>query len=155
MIDCDANMCPEDFEKKPVFQSRHVFIEAPGEGVSTFRSKGPNGEFIERTHDSVVSSHGLQGKIKNMEVVEDFESIPHKAVTFWVETESSGCGVSKKYLKLFLDSVVESCQDVARKKKNEVLNEISAGVPRETDAAGCGVTPNAVFEPKALMQERF
>ena len=29
----------------------------------------------------------LQGKIKNMEVVEDFQSRPHKAVTFLVERE--------------------------------------------------------------------
>ena len=54
-----------------------MIIEALGEGVSTSRSKGPNGEFIERTYDYVIASHCLQGKIKNMEVVEDFESRPH------------------------------------------------------------------------------
>ena len=51
-----------------------MFIKAPGEGVSTSRSKGPNGEFTERTYDYFIASHSLQGEIKNMEVVEDFES---------------------------------------------------------------------------------
>ena len=64
-----------------------MFIKSPGEGVSTGRSKGPNGELIERTHDYVIASHGLQVKIKNMAVVEDFESRPHKAVTFLVERD--------------------------------------------------------------------
>ena len=52
---------------------------------STCRSKGPNREFIERTYDCVIASHSLQGKIKNMGVVEDFESRPHKLVSFLVE----------------------------------------------------------------------
>ena len=47
--------------------------------------KGPNGEFFERTCDCVIASHSLQGKIKNMGVVEDFESRPHSVVTFLVE----------------------------------------------------------------------
>ena len=41
-----------------------MFIEAPGEGVSTCRSKGTTGEFIERTYDYVIASHSLQGKIR-------------------------------------------------------------------------------------------
>ena len=75
----------EDVRKSLWFKSRHMFIEAPGEGVSTCRSKGPTGEFIERKYDDVIASHSLQGKIKNMDVVEDFESRPHRAVTFLVE----------------------------------------------------------------------
>ena len=31
-----------------------------------------------------------------------------------------------------------------KKMENEVMNEISANVPREADAAGCGVTQKAV-----------
>ena len=46
-----------------------MFIVAPGEGVSTCRSKGPTGELAERTFDCVIVSHGLQGKIKKMEVL--------------------------------------------------------------------------------------
>ena len=75
-------MEPEDFENNLWYEKRNMFIEAPGEGVSTSRSKGPNGEFIERTYDDVIASHCLQGKFKNFEVVEDFESRPNKAVTF-------------------------------------------------------------------------
>ena len=66
LIACDANVCPEDFKKSLLFKSRHMFIEAPG--VST--RKGPNGEFVERTYDHVIASHSLQGKIKDMEVVD-------------------------------------------------------------------------------------
>ena len=39
-------------------------------------------ELIERTYDYGVASQSLQEKIKKMEAVEDFESKPHKAVTF-------------------------------------------------------------------------
>ena len=61
-------------------------MEAPKE-VSTCRSKGPKGEVIERTHDYVIASRSHKGKVKspNMEAVEDFESRPHKAVSFVVE----------------------------------------------------------------------
>ena len=87
LIACDANMCPEDSKKSLRFRSRHMFIKAPGEGVSTGRSNGPFDELNERTYDYVIASHGLQVKIKNMEVVEDFESRPHKAVIFLVERD--------------------------------------------------------------------
>ena len=66
----------------------HLFIEAPGEGISSCRFTGPKGDLIESAYDSVLASQSLQEKIKNMEVVEDFESRPHKAVTFQVELPS-------------------------------------------------------------------
>ena len=48
----------------------------------------PNGELVGRKKsDHVVASQRLQEKIKNMEVVEDFESRPHKAVTFLAERD--------------------------------------------------------------------
>ena len=56
---CDANVCPENFKKSLWFNSIHMFIEAPGEGVSTCRSKSPNGELIERTYDGVIASHSF------------------------------------------------------------------------------------------------
>ena len=40
---------------------------------------GPKGEPVEITFDFVIPSRSLQGQIKNMVVVEDFESRPHKA----------------------------------------------------------------------------
>ena len=82
---CDAHLNPEDFTKSLWYQSRHMFIEATEEGVSTCRFKGPNGELIERTYDYVIASHSLQGKIKKVEVMKDVESRPHKAVIFLVE----------------------------------------------------------------------
>ena len=69
MIAFDANMCPEDFKKNHWFQSRHMFIETPGAGISTCRSKGPNGAVTEITCDYVIARQSLQGKINNMEVV--------------------------------------------------------------------------------------
>ena len=49
--------------------------------------KAQEGEWIERTNDYVIGSGCLKGKILEMEVVEDFESRPHKAVSFMVERE--------------------------------------------------------------------
>ena len=63
-----------------------MFIEAPKE-VSTCRSKGPKGELVERAYDYVIPSQNLKGKITKMEVVEDFEFRPHKAVSFVIERD--------------------------------------------------------------------
>ena len=86
LIACDANMSPEDFEKSMWFSSRQMFVEAPKE-VSTCRSEAPKGELIERTCDCVIASQNLKRKIINMEVVEDFESRPHEAVSFVIERD--------------------------------------------------------------------
>ena len=63
-----ANMSPKDFEKSLWFQSKQMFTEALT-AASTCRSRGPNGELIERTKNYVIASRCLRGKI--MEVVED------------------------------------------------------------------------------------
>ena len=74
-----------------------MFIESAGRRISTCRSAGPKGEAAERTRDYDIASRSLQGKIKDVEVVEDFESRPLKAVVFWVDREgnsgsaSAGC----------------------------------------------------------------
>ena len=65
LIACDADMCPEDFEKSLWLQSRHMFIKVPREGVSTCRSKGSKGLLIERTYDYVIASHSLKGKMRS------------------------------------------------------------------------------------------
>ena len=62
-----------------------MFTEAPEKGISACRSKGPKSEATERTYDCVIASGSLQGKIKKMDVAEDFESRPHTAVAFLVE----------------------------------------------------------------------
>ena len=51
--------------------------------------KGPCGELVESTYGNVIASQCLQGKLKNMEVVDDFESRPHNAVTFLVARDKS------------------------------------------------------------------
>ena len=85
---CDAHLNPEEFKKSLWYQSRHMFIEATEEGVSTCRSKGPNGELIERTYDYVIASHSLQGKIKKIKVMEDMLSQGHiRRLLFLVERD--------------------------------------------------------------------
>ena len=82
----DADMSPAEFEKNLWFQRNRMHLVAPKE-ASTCRSKGAKGEWIERTFDNVVACHSLKGQISQMEVVKDFESRPHKAVSFVVERE--------------------------------------------------------------------
>ena len=86
LIACDANMCPEDFEKSLWFQKEQMYVVVPKE-ASTCRSKGPKGEWIERTYDYVIACHSLRRQISQMKVVEDFESRPDKAVSFVVERD--------------------------------------------------------------------
>ena len=83
LVACDANMDPEDFKKSSWYKCRCMLIEAPGEGISTCRSRSLNGELIERTYDYVIACHSLQENIKNMELREDFESRPHRTAIFW------------------------------------------------------------------------
>ena len=59
-------------------------------GASKCRSKGPKEEWIERTYDHVVASGSLKGKISQMEVEQDFESRPHKAVLSVQKREGEG-----------------------------------------------------------------
>ena len=158
LIACDANMCPEDFKKSPWFRSRHMFTKAPGEGVSTCRSKGPNGEFFERTYDCVIASHSLQGETNNMEVVADFESRPHKAVTFLEERDKEfqvwrEQKMPKGSARIQRWKAARKKQGGRRKRRrgrreerqgdNEVIRRTIAGVPKDADTVGGGVTRNA------------
>ena len=88
--------CPEDFESLR-FQSRHMFIKASVEDVSTCTPQGPKGEPNERTYDHVIASRSFEVKIKNIEVVQDFESRPHKASSFVVERVWREQQCSKRY----------------------------------------------------------
>ena len=78
LVACDANMCPEDFEKSPWFQKELMHVVAPKE-ASTCRSMDSKGEWVERTNDYVMVCHSLRRNISQMKVVENFESRPHKA----------------------------------------------------------------------------
>ena len=62
-----------------------MHVVAPKE-ASTCRSKGPKGEWIERTYDFFCVSQ-LQEKFSQVKVVEDVGSRPYKAVSFVVERE--------------------------------------------------------------------
>ena len=86
LVACDANMSPEDVEKSLWFRKERMHVLASN-GVSTCRSKGPKGERVEKTYDHVITCNGFRRKISKMEVVEDFESRPQKAVSFVLERE--------------------------------------------------------------------
>ena len=60
---CDANMCPEDFENSLWFQRELMHVVVP-KVASTCRSKGPKGEWTERTNDYVIASGSLKGKFR-------------------------------------------------------------------------------------------
>ena len=77
MVACDANMNPEDFKKSLwyTYSQRHQVKE-----YLPCRSTGPN-----ETYDCVIASQNRN--IQNMEVVEEFESRPQKAVTSLVERD--------------------------------------------------------------------
>ena len=66
-----------------------MHVIAP-ERMSTCRSKIAKGEWVEKVCDKVIGCNRLKGKISLMEVVEGFESRPHKAVTFVVERGEAG-----------------------------------------------------------------
>ena len=72
LVACD-NMNPEDFKKSLGLTEKSMFFETLDERISTCRSKDANDELIRRTYDYVIANQSLQGKIKDMEVVEDFE----------------------------------------------------------------------------------
>ena len=166
LIACDANMCPEDSGKIVRFQSRRMFIKAPGEEVSTTRSKGLHGELFERTYCCVIASHSLQEMLRNVEVVEDFESRPLKAVTFLAERETKNfrCGVNINCHKRLQDSAVEMLpgrnnvegreqegEEEGQKKmiENEVIRGIIAGVPKEADTVGGRHSEYCISSPKS------
>ena len=80
---CDASMSPEDFEKNLWFRKDRMHVIAPA-GVSTSRSRIAEGEWVEKVYDYVMACSCLKGKFSDMQVMEDFASRPHKAVTFIV-----------------------------------------------------------------------
>ena len=92
LIACDANMCPEDFEKSLWFQRELMHVVAPKE-ASTCRSKGPKDVWpkrcVARKNPSQCRCEWSSQKeqISQTQVVEDFESRPHEAVSFVVRRE--------------------------------------------------------------------
>ena len=96
-----------------------------------------------------------------LEVVEDVESRPHKAVTFSAERDiefqvwreqkmpkaslrhSGGRLPGRIKIEEGRDEEKEEEDGQEKKMDNEVIREILAGVPKEADAVGGGVTQKA------------
>ena len=91
---CVANVSPVEFEKSIWFQRNRMHVVAP-EKASMCRSKGVKGERIEKVYDCVIACDSLKGKISQMAVVEDFESRPHKAVSFFGRERHGGSGMER------------------------------------------------------------
>ena len=70
----------------------HVIAPA---GVSTCRSKKTKEEWVEKVYDYVVACSSLKGRISDMKVIQDFESRPHKVVTFAVAKGKAGMEQAK------------------------------------------------------------
>ena len=142
--------------------------QEPEEGVSTCRSKSPKGELLERTHDYVTASRSLRGEIKNTEVVDDFESRPHKAVSFIVERDkevqvwsqqkmpeappgfSGGTLPGRSKGEEGGEEEDEEEENQERKMRKEVTRGIIAGVLKEADTVGSGVTTNTVSVTQSI-----
>ena len=52
--------------------------------------KMSKGEQVEKVHDNVKACSSLKGRISDMQVIEDFKSRPHKAITFVVQRGKAG-----------------------------------------------------------------
>ena len=79
-----ANMGPEDFEKSLWFQREMMHVFVPERCIHVQVEKAQKMCGSKETYDYVVASGSFRGKILHMEVVEDFESRPHKEVSFVV-----------------------------------------------------------------------
>ena len=86
LIACDANMCPEDFEKSLWFQRELMHVVAPKE-ASTCRSNGPKDEWIERKLTMSLRVVVSKEKFRRWRWWKIFESRPHKAVSSVVKRE--------------------------------------------------------------------
>ena len=95
-----------------------MHVVAP-EKASTCTSKSAKGEWVEKVYDYVIACNSLKGKISQMKVVEDFESRPHKAVSFVVEREKELQEWGRSCRRCCLVAVEEGCQEGAQKKKAE------------------------------------
>ena len=118
-IACDANVCPEDFEKSLWFQGGQMFIAAPKE-ASTCRSKGPKGEWLERTCDLVIACHNLRVKFHRWRWWKTLSGGHTKQCPLSSrETRRCRNGMSRRCPKHCLATVEGGCQEETQKKKAE------------------------------------
>ena len=98
---------------------------APKE-ASTCRSKGPKGEWIERIYDYVIASGSLKEKILQMEVVGDFASRPHKAISLVVKREGNkGMELSRNCRRCCLVTVEGRLQGRSTKETGKEEGEVN------------------------------
>ena len=128
LITCDANMSPEEFEKSLWLQREQMHVVAPKE-ASTCRSKGLKGEWFESTCEYVAACHSFRGEISQMKVEEDFESRPHKAVSFVKEVQEWD---EQKLPKVLLGYGEAGCQEEAQKKEAEEKRRQRRNADRDT-----------------------
>ena len=95
LVVCYANMGLVELEKKNLWFQRSQMHAVAQEKGSTCRSKSEKGEWSEKVYDYVIACDSLKGKISQMEVMEDFESRPHQAVSFLVESEKGVAGMER------------------------------------------------------------
>ena len=114
--------------------------------------KSAKGEWIEKVYDYVIACDSLKGKISQVEVVEDFESRPHKAVSFLVESEKEIKVCSEQKLPKVLPgycggrlpgrSTKEKGREEGeldegseeRKIRSEIAQEVVAGIKEKASA---------------------
>ena len=75
---CDANIEPTVFVQGKWSSERGMIIRAPAASLSTCTSKDADWMETGRMYDYVVACKGLHSKIRNIEVVEDYDPEPHK-----------------------------------------------------------------------------
>ena len=101
LVACDANMCPEDFERSLLFRRERMHVVAPKE-ASTCKSEGSKGEWIERTYDYVIACN----------------SLAQSGVLFGRKRKQRyRIGMSRSCRRCFLASVEEGCQGEAKRRK--------------------------------------
>ena len=120
----------------------------PTKEASTCRSKGPKGDWIERTYDHVIACHSLRGNISQTELVEDFGLRPHKAVSFVVERDKEVQEWNEQKLPKPLprysggrstkekgrEEEEEEEDSRERQVRNEIVQEVVPGIKKEASA---------------------
>ena len=96
---------------------------------------------MERTHDYVIVCNSYKGKNSQMKVVEDFESRPPKAVSFFLSRETMRYrnGMSRSCRRCCLVTVEEGCQEETLKKleneerriRSEIAQKVIEGITRK------------------------
>ena len=80
--------------------------------------KNAKGEWVKKVYDNVKAFSSLKGKISDMKVMEDFESRPHKAVTFCRQkgTGEARLERAKNCQRCYRDVAEECYQEEAMQK---------------------------------------